>query len=177
MSVVCSADREDLCPGRTLRGLPLPDTPRARTECQLSARQDCRGTKDTTVGTSTNFSAFCGSLRNFREEREGYEVLGTAVTCSGTTGASCQGSSARPTGPSSAARVHQETAPGEQRRAAPRCAAAPTPAAEAPRESRAAREEEQTPRRVVHLTFLLPGPCRALALCAVVLTLGKGHAT
>ena len=29
--------------------------------------------------------------------------------------------------------------------------------------------------RVVHLAFLLPGPCLLLALCAVVLTLGKGH--
>ena len=28
---------------------------------------------------------------------------------------------------------------------------------------------------VVHLTLLLPGPCLLLALCAVVLTLGKGH--
>ena len=30
-------------------------------------------------------------------------------------------------------------------------------------------------RRVVHLTILLPGPCLPLALCAVVLGLGKGH--
>ena len=30
-------------------------------------------------------------------------------------------------------------------------------------------------RRVVHLWILLPGPCCPLALCAVVLALGKGH--
>ena len=29
--------------------------------------------------------------------------------------------------------------------------------------------------RAVHLTFLLPGTCLLLALCAVVLTLGKGR--
>ena len=51
-------------------------------ECQRSA-QGAETSRQRPGGTSTNCSAICGSLRTVREERDGDEILGTAVTCSG----------------------------------------------------------------------------------------------
>ena len=40
------------------------------------------------VGTSTNCSAICSALSTVREQREGVEIEGTSITCSGRTGSS-----------------------------------------------------------------------------------------
>ena len=36
------------------------------------------------IGTSTNCSEVCGTERTVRGQREGVEILGTSITCSGT---------------------------------------------------------------------------------------------
>ena len=84
------------------------------------------GSDDTTVGTSTNCSAVCGSLRTLREQRDD-EIFGTAITCSGIGVSRCKSEA---TSCPICARECPESEPwARRRRAAPRCAAGPAPVA------------------------------------------------
>ena len=53
-------------------------------EASCSAVRCWRTATDNKVGTSTNCSTTCGSLRTAREGHEDEEIMGTSITCSGT---------------------------------------------------------------------------------------------
>ena len=50
------------------------------TFCSTISREE----KEMIVGASINCSAVCGTERTVRGQREGVEILGTSITCSGT---------------------------------------------------------------------------------------------
>ena len=83
--------------------------------------------RDTTFGNFTNYSAVCGTERTVRGQREGVEILGTSITCSGT-----KESRAVRNDNSLVHRLRhrniERVTPTRHRQPGPRSAAVPTPA-------------------------------------------------
>ena len=113
-------------------------------------------------GTFRNCSTICGSRRTAREGQDEQEILGTATPARllGDQRVEKHSSGCPP----SAAQVHRESAPWEQRergqRSAPQRAAEPAPVAEAQREPRAA-----TRQALPRTTGRAPEPPAALVVC------------
>ena len=146
MSTVCSTVRCDDCElesqrsaekpsllnsvlGENLEDLHHPSDDHVELECQYSVRQSgCRKEKDTSIGTSTNCSAACGSLSTLRD-------LGHFGNLLGKRRIEVQ------------ERSNQLVPPwARRRRAAPRCAAGPVPVAPAAHPDRVARTRRALPR-------------------------------
>ena len=122
--------------------------------------------KDKMVGTSTNCSAICGSRRS-RSTKRGwmmsFEIVGTSITCS--TG-NCVSrdlkkwcTSCSPSCGTGSSRICTK---GRWRPRAPRCAAAPAPAAQGPRLAATLRCLRQTARSTPHPRPLPSSTCRSL---------------
>ena len=123
---------------------------------------------DTIVGTSTNCSTACGALSTAREGHDDEETLGTSITCS-ATGKSKRRKNSNTVSAICGARRSRICTNGQTFPMSCQPATSDRGAGR-PRWGRGAS------RNVTCCSSRAsPGPCRPLALCAVVLKLGKGH--
>ena len=124
------------------------------------------------VGTSTNCSAVCGTERTVRGQRDGVEILGTLITCSGTK------ESRAVRNVNSWSIICGTGTPTRHRQPGPQSAAEPTLAAAPPTAMLAAPPGEvcSVPlgfAQLEHLTLSGPGAC---PLAPVMCCSTQGHA-